>query len=131
MLVAEGVPKVFAEQIRGRQLGLFRHGGARAVVCPAKQDIITGGVHSRRDTSSDLLPKRFPVSLLETNKEAPHDPRKPFTPIVTTMEWNGVILSFVWILRLAINFLRKKLIVSCVKMRSVTIDFRINFLSKL
>lgn len=60
--------KVFAEQIRGGQLGLFRHGGARAVVCPAKQDIITGGVHSRRDTSSDLVPANFLVSLLETNK---------------------------------------------------------------
>lgn len=68
VFVAEGVLKVFAEQIRGRQLGLFRHGGARAVVCPAKQDIITGGVHSRRDTSSDLLPDGFLVSLLETNK---------------------------------------------------------------
>lgn len=37
------------------QLGLFRHGGARAVVCPAKQDIITGGARSRRDTSGDLV----------------------------------------------------------------------------
>ena len=63
---AEGVCR--ANTRGGRQLGLFRHGGARAVVCPAKQDIITGGVHSRRDTSSDLLPDGFLVSLLETNK---------------------------------------------------------------
>lgn len=62
------MPKVFAEQIRGGQLGLFRHGGARAAVCPAKQDIITGGAHSRRDTSGDLVLDGFLVSLLETNK---------------------------------------------------------------
>lgn len=81
--VTEGVLKVFAEQIRGRQLGLFGHGAARVPLFVRLNKILLRAACTRDETRARISsPTAFWYRFWKQIREAcydAHDPRKLYT----------------------------------------------------